>query len=95
MSVLIRAVEELEPEIQALWFQAHHAPTRFEKCEAIEALGEKEDQLKDLLFRIYEIGSSETAQYLRDLMERSNVNIQDFVITLLANGVDETPIPQE
>lgn len=70
LTALIQAVEELKPELRSLQFQASHAPTRFEKADAIEAAGPKQSRLSLLIRCIRQINSSEAAQYL---MENSDV----------------------
>jgi hypothetical protein len=58
LSVLIQAVEELEPDISSLRFQASHAQTPSEKADAIESAGPKESKLGQLII-----------QYLQNLTE--------------------------
>jgi cell wall assembly regulator SMI1 len=91
LSVLIQAVEELEPEIRSLRFQVNHAyaSTRFGKADVMEALGQKEPKFEQLLRYIGQIDSSEAIQYLWDLTERNNANVGDYLIKLLSYRIDE------
>jgi HEAT repeat protein len=91
LPLLIQEVERLEPEVRHLLFQLHHAPTRFEKADALEALPPKQIVLHSLMAKIRAMDSVEAIRYLWNFMKRNDSEIRDDVLVILAKyGISES-----